>query len=101
MTENDKITGVVPRFIKRLIISVTRSQRLLHVYMKWMRAINYALVAGIGMFINMAFLHGLVNVLPLAFANLGAIIVAWAWNYTMSLGRFGYIWGFTKQEKEK
>lgn len=95
------MVGVVPRFIKRLIISVTRSQWLLQLYVKRMHFINYALVCGIGIGINMAFLHGLADVLPLAFANLGAIIMAWMWNYTMTVGSLGHLWGFTKQQEDK
>ena len=101
MSKDDVVVGVIPQVILKFIKRVTVGERLPRMYVRWMRAINYAIIGGVGVIINMTFLHGLVAVFPLALANLGAILVAWTWNYTMSVGRLGYLWGFTNQEKEK
>jgi hypothetical protein len=58
---------------------------------------NYAIVCGIGVLINMSILLPVSKIFPLWLANLFAILTAWMWNWSMSVGPFGWLWGFRER----
>ncbi len=71
------------------------------VYIKYMSLINYAIVAGIGVFINMFVLYSFVAIFPLYMANGIAILIAFLWNWTLSVGPFGYLMGLQAEVEEE
>lgn len=69
------------------------------VYVRAWNPINYAIVGGIGVLINMLVAWIFWSYLPLPwwFINAVAILVAWLWNWANSVGPLGWIWGFRKR----
>ena len=72
--------------------------KLKKVYLSHVKAANYAFVAGCGVLINTALLYALVSFFPLYLSNWIAILCAWGWNYTFSVGPFGYIFGLSEKK---
>jgi len=100
MSETENIAPV-PKLVVKTIRFLFADERLVQLYLKWFNLVNYAVVCGIGVGINMYVLLGLANVLPLWLANLCAIGTAFLWNYSMSVGPYGWIWGLSeKKERE-
>lgn len=69
-------------------------------YLRLLNPFNYALVGGIGVFINYGVWSGLlwlVPWLPWWLINALAIIIAWSWNWANSVGPLGWFWGFKKR----
>lgn len=66
-------------------------------YEQFYNPINYAIVGGIGVLINYLMFALLIGVFPWWITNILAILTAWTWNWSMSVGPFGYLWGFQKQ----
>jgi len=97
MNEN----AVFPKLIIRLLQEV-KSSEVLKLYRQFMSLINYAIVCGIGVLINTAFLYLFTSAFPLWLANFFAIAIAFLWNWSFTVGPFGYLWGFeTQVEVEK
>jgi len=71
------------------------------VYEKLWNPINYACVGGIGVLINYLIFAMLISLFPWWITNAIAILVAWSWNWGMSVGPLGYLWGFKKKGGEK
>ena len=69
-------------------------------YVKFWNPINYVIICGTGVLINMSVLLPLSNLFPLWLANLFAIGTAVCWNWANTVGTFGWLWGF-KEKKEK
>ena len=69
-------------------------------YDNFWNPINYIIVCGIGVLVNMSVLLPLSNLFPLWLANLFAIGTAVCWNWANTVGTFGWLWGF-KEKKEK
>lgn len=89
--------------IEKMIRSLVKGKwgfRLASLYRKYWNPINYAIIGGIGVVINMFVLLSLAPIFQLWFANFIAILAAWLWNWSMSVGPFCYLWGF-KPQKEK
>ena len=60
--------------------------------------INYAFVCGIGVLINMAIISFFFNSgLGLLIANAIAILCAFLWNWTFSVGPYGYLFDLSKK----
>lgn len=85
-------------FSKLLKLDNTRFS-LTKLYNSFWNPINYAIIGGIGLLINMIILLTLALILPLWLANLVAILTAWSWNWSMSVGPFGWLWGFKERSK--
>ena len=64
-------------------------------YLKNTKFWKYALICGLGIIVNQVFIHLFIRFLPLWIANLFAIIIAWLWNYTNTLGFLSKYWGMT------
>jgi len=45
----------------------------------------------------MAVIHALINIFPLWLANLCAILTAFLWNWSMSVGPYGWLWGLSSR----
>lgn len=67
-------------------------------YLQFWNPVNYALVGGIGVAINFIVWALLIGRLPWFLTNALAIITAWSWNWAMSVGPLGWIWGFRKRK---
>jgi len=61
--------------------------------------INYAIVGGIGVLINYLFWFFLQMSFPWWITNAFAIGSAWLFNWSMSVGPFGWLWGFRERKK--
>jgi len=61
--------------------------------------INYALVGGIGVLINYLIWFFLQASFPWWITNAFAIGSAWLFNWSMSVGPFGWLWGFREKKK--
>ena len=67
-------------------------------YDKFWNPVNYAFVGGIGTLINYLVFALLIGSLPWWITNAFAILMGWMWNWSMSVGPFGYLWGFSKKK---
>lgn len=85
---------LVAKIIKQLF-----KHRGEQIYERFWNPINYAIIGGIGVLINYMVWSAFVNVYDWWFTNALAIISAWLWNWSMSVGPFGYLWGFTQQKE--
>lgn len=83
----------VRKIVTDLLKNKSTPKYLLIIYEFNPRFWLYALICGIGVWINMAVLLFLVSIFPLWISNLFAIIVAGSWNYINSLGRLRKYWG--------
>jgi len=83
-----------PAFIYRLL---SPYPPLANLYLRSMSFWNYGTVAGIGVLINYTVWIVYVNLLPWFIVNAIAILTAWLWNWSMSVGPFGYFWGFSEK----
>ena len=77
-----------------------KGEFLTTLYKRLWNPVNYAIVGGIGVLIN--FLVWII-LLKMGFqwwiTNIAAILFAWIWNWSNSVGPFGYLWGFAKRKK--
>ncbi len=95
-----RVEAFVPRVIIGLLNALDPTKSTGEIYIKWMSLINYAIVAGIGVIINQFVLHRLISFMSLWLANMVAILIAFMWNWTMSVGPYGYVFGLSsKREK--
>jgi len=90
-----------PKFIIGVLNLIDPKKKLSFWYIKTMSLLNYMLVCGIGVFINTYILYALVNYLPLWLANLCAILVAFTWNWNLTVGPLGYIMGLSPRKKRR
>jgi len=85
----------------KLLAFVDPTKRLSNIYLKAYSFINYALVCGVGVFINMIILLNLAKIFPLYLANVCAIFVAWIWNWSFTVGPLGYIMGLSPKKRKE
>lgn len=92
-----------PAVVLHLIATIDKGRysNYCDLYVKYMSLINYAIVAGIGVLINMFVIYALVNTMPLFMANGIAILVAFFWNWTFSVGPLGYFMGLQPEITEE
>lgn len=74
--------------------------KLEQLYGKYWNPINYAIVGGIGVLINVALMNFTITFMYWLSADLLSIVAAWIWNWSQSVGPFGHYWGFDKHGKE-
>ena len=88
------------KYMSHIISTVTHKlhPKIGEFYNKFWNPVNYAIIGGTGILINMTILLPASTILPLWIANLIAIFCAWTWNWTMSVGPFGWIWGFKEKQ---
>lgn len=97
MTREEVINAPAVRFIVSALRLFFGEERLINLYLQWVSLVNYAIVCGIGVGINMIVIHMLIKVFPLWLANLGAILSAFLWNWSMSVGPYGWLWGLSSR----
>ena len=88
-------------FSQLIFKNLGRVKTLQGLYVKYMRFLNYAFVCGvIGVLVNYIVYHLLSLALwePVAFYV--AVGVAALSNYTLTVGKGGYIFGLSKEEKQ-
>lgn len=83
-----------------LKVHPTAGPRLAAFYARISNPLNYALVGGIGVGINFLVFLLLIGWLPWWVTNFIAILAAWSWNWSQSVGPFGWIWGFKKRPEK-
>lgn len=94
--------GYFPAVVLKVLAVVDPSKRFSEIYLKMLSFINYGIVCGIGVLINMYILLTLAKFVPLWIANCFAILVAWVWNWNFTVGPLGYLFGLSpKRRKEK
>ena len=93
MTSRNVTEAPMVTVISKTIRLLTGDEKLVKIYVKGVNLFNYAIVCGIGVGINMAVIHALINIFPLWLANLCAILTAFLWNWSMSVGPYGWLWG--------
>lgn len=94
-----------PNNIRDFIASVLKlvpkhGRALKRYYVLFWNPINYLLVGGIGVLINMAVWALLLNMLPgfpWFLTNTLAILAGWGHNWAFSVGPYGWVWGFKKR----
>ena len=91
----------VPKLVVKVIQILFADERIIQFYLRWISLVNYAMVCGIGVGINMYVLLGLAKILPLWLANLCAIGTAFLWNWSMSVGPMGWIWGLSERPSRR
>lgn len=95
-----------PKFAITILNRIDPKKKLSHAYIKSCSLINYIIVCGTGVIINnlvQKFLYSYTGeALNWMVINNLAIIIAFLWNYTMSVGPLGFFWGLSpKIKKEK
>jgi hypothetical protein len=74
-------------------------EALTKIYVKAWNPINYAIIGGIGVLINMALLGSTLPYMPWFISNIIAIGCAWLWNWINAVGPLCHHWGFKRQDK--
>lgn len=88
-------------FNRVILRALKRYPPIMELYVKYSSVVNYIFVCGvIGVAVNYAVFHVLLRILlePVAFC--GGVAFGAASNYTFTVGRFGYVFGFTQSCKE-
>ena len=67
-------------------------------YERFWNPLNYAIIGGIGMLINWLVCISLIGSFPWWITSALGILTGWMWNWSMSVGPFGYLWGFSKKK---
>jgi len=97
-TDNIQLDDYALRYFPKLIVTIFSfmdpSKSLTKLYVKFMSLLNYMFVCGIGVFINQIIIHYFVSSTSLMIANFIAIFVAFTWNWTFTVGPYGYLFGF-------
>jgi len=89
------------RYMSSLIHQLFRKVGYEKYYEKFWNPLNYAFVGGIGVLINYLVFALLISAFPWWICNALAILTAWMWNWSMSVGPLGYLWGFSKKGGDK
>jgi hypothetical protein len=84
------------KFTKMMIEALPKPLEKL--YISHVKAFNYAFVAGCGVIINTFLLYFFATMFPLFMANWISILIAWSWNYTLSVGPLGYLFGLGEKK---
>lgn len=69
------------------------------IYVKAWNPINYAIIGGIGVLINMILMGSTLQYMPWFISNALAIGCAWLWNWINAVGPLCHHWGFKRQDK--
>lgn len=95
MEKDAKIKGFIESLLKG-----PKNKWILDLYVRFWNPVNYAIVGGFGVIINYVVWAGLMIIgWPWFVINALAILAAWSWNWSNSVGPFGYLWGFQKNDK--
>jgi len=100
VTHAEHTLDYFPAAVLKLLTIVDPSKRFSGIYIKGLSFINYGVVCGIGVIINMYILLTLAELLPLYLANMLAILTAWIWNWCFTVGPFGYLFGLSPRRRK-
>lgn len=70
-------------------------------YEHYWNPLNYMVIGAIGVLINTIVMALTLPLMFWLFADFIAILSAWTWNWSQSVGAFGYLWGFNKHEDSR
>jgi hypothetical protein len=84
----------------KMVIEVLPKQ-LEKLYLSHVKMFNYGFVGGCGVIINTLLLYFFSSMFPLFIANWVAIGIAWSWNYMLSVGPLGFIFGLNDKGEKK
>ena len=92
------------QYFPAIILSISKvldpSNVLSKIYIKWHSLFNYMIVCGTGVAINQIAIHYFVRFMSLFWANNLAIMIAFASNWTFSVGPLGYLFGLSPKKKK-
>jgi len=88
-----------PAAVLKVLAMIDPSKRFSEIYLKHLSFINYAIVGGIGVVINMYILLTTAEFVPLWLADILAILVAWSSNWCFSVGPLGYLFGLSPRRR--
>ena len=92
------------QYFPAIILSITKvldpTDFLSKFYIKYVKLLNYCLVCGLGVVINQFVIHFFIKYLPLFWSNNFAIATAFLWNYTLSVGPLGFLFGLAPKKKK-
>ena len=100
VTHAEYTTKYFPKFMLALLKSLDSSQQLQTYYVRYMKLFNYACVCGTGVLINMYVLGTMLMIFPWYMADFLAIIIAFFWNYTFTVGPLGYLFGLSPKQSK-
>lgn len=89
-----------PAVVLKVLSIVDPSKRFSEIYLKTLSFINYGIVCGAGVLINMYVLLTLADLAPLWLANCFAILMAWVWNWNLTVGPLGYLFGLSPRRRK-
>ncbi len=95
VTHAEHTLDYFPAAVLKVLAMVDPSKRFSEIYLKGISFINYAIVCGMGVVINMYTLLTTAAFVPLWIANCIAILVAWSWNWCFTVGPLGYLFGLS------
>ena len=95
-----RVEAIFPRVVLGLLNALDPTKSTGELYVKWMSLINYAIVCGIGVLINQFIIHRMVNLMSLWLSNMIAISIAFLWNYFLTVGPFGYLFGLSRKREK-
>ncbi len=90
-----------PAAVLKILGLIDPSKRYSELYLKAYSFINYALVCGVGVIINMWVLLTISQFAPLWLSNLCAILIAWMNNWVFTVGPYGFIFGLSPHKKRE
>jgi len=94
--------AVFTNLVNQVLLFADPTKTASRLYLKNLSLLNYAVVCGVGVLINMSIIGVLFNLgLGLYVSNAGAILVAFLWNWTFSVGPYGHIFQLSRKEKKQ
>lgn len=90
----EKIFFAIGNEVGKLFKKQYFGEKAVNLYKKYWNPVNYAIIGGIGVGINYLVFSVFINMFAWWFTDMFAIASAWLWNWSMSVGPLGYMWGF-------
>jgi len=100
MPRSDRYLPPIPLAVSRLLkfIAGEKAEKL---YLKWMSLVNYAIVMFIAYYLYVGLLRA-VRLMRLGWiGDAFAIGLTFYWCWSMSVGPFGWIWGFSEAKRSE
>ena len=101
VTHAEYTTKYFTKFMLSVLKTFDSSQQLQTYYVRYMKLFNYACVCGLGVLINMYVLGTMLMIFPWYMADFLAIIIAFFWNYTFTVGPLGYLFGLSPKTSKQ
>jgi len=88
------------QYMSKLLYGLFKEAKQPKIYERLWNPMNYAIIGGIGVVINYLVWLLLQPMFVWWVTNALAILIAWTWNWSNSVGPLGFLWGF-KEKGEK